>query len=311
MYYMQACQVTAIRIPKRSPNVQIFKLTLPERCSPYPNTKKLLHTSLTSVPSFHGKKKKKRKKETNSSRVILPRFEFLREEASDSNGSRPVELKSTRRRRFSPLHSVELLLGHGRGGSFALRTVIRESFHPLKSETLLRLLRRHQFHRLLYNFPRSDTYTRVKYVCLSPRWQATEHRTSCNHITLLERAAANHPEKERARERETVKRRYRYGYRKSENKLGREREGVGGACRGPVLKPERRLPRIEITANGCSGQREEERTLLLLLVAELSESTTTRSSLALSRVGEAEKRVAGNSFSMTKPYIGGHARIYI
>lgn len=59
----------------------------------------------------------------------------------------------------------------------------------------------------------------------------------------------------------------------------------------PVLKPERCLPRIEITANGSTWQRE-------------IESPAVRGG---GRKKKEEKRVAGNSFSMTKPYIGGGA----
>ena len=155
-------------------------------------------------------------------------------------------------RRFS-LPLCRITTGtRGAGGVVRVRTVIRESFHPLKSETLLRLLHRHQF--LLHGPTISRLHVYAKYVCLSLRQQATKHRTSCNHIMLLERAAANHREREREREKER----------------GREKARglVVVLAARPVLKPERRLPWIEITANGSTGQRER-------TGRRLSESTTT------------------------------------
>lgn len=92
----------------------------------------------------------------------------------------------------------------------------------------------------------------------------TEDRTSCNHITD---SSNGHPRREEKR---------------------REEEGARWML-DPVLKPERRLPRIEITANGSTWQRE------------------SRRSPAVRGGGRKKKRVAGNSFSMTKPYIGGGA----
>lgn len=139
----------------------------------------------------------------------------------------PVESKS--RDSLSLLfHSVKLLLGHeGRRGEIArVRTVIRESFHPLKSGTLLRLL-----HRFL--LPSSYRYTRTTFIVKRARAR-TEDRTSCNHITD---SSNGHPRREEKR---------------------REEEGARWML-DPVLKPERRLPRIEITANGSTWQRESRR----------------------------------------------------
>ena len=181
-------------------------------------------------------------------------------------------------RRFS-LPLCRITTGtRGAGGVVRVRTVIRESFHPLKSETLLRLLHRHQF--LLHGPTISRLHVYAKYVCLSLRQQATKHRTSCNHIMLLERAAANHRERERERKRE--------GERKLEGwwwclLLGPSlnRNAVCHGLKSPQMDPpgKGREP-----VAGCQRARRH-------IVA----------------CGRAEKREAGNSFSMTKPYIGGHA----
>lgn len=101
-----------------------------------------------------------------------------------------------------------------------MRTVIRESFHPLKSGTLLRLLHR------AFLLPSSYRYTRTTFITRA----RTQDRTRRVITSPTPRTSIREEKGRRRRDARWM----------------------------PVLKPERCLPRIEITANGSTWQREIE-----------------------------------------------------